>query len=278
MTLQAIIFDVDGTLAETEQVHREAFNLAFAEARLPWHWDQHLYARLLATTGGKERIFDYLRNVRREPSLGEDLTKRIAALHARKTEIYGELLARSRVTLRPGVRELIEAATRDRVRLAIATTTSRPNVEALLAATLGVGALGLFEVVAAADSVGPKKPRPDVFLNVLENLDLPASECLAIEDSRNGLSAALGAAIPTLVTRSTYTSGDDFSGAARVVDNLVDLFQPSCERDRRISPSPLELLRAVRALHAEATFDDADGGPHIASLFRMREPSRRLLH
>lgn len=225
--LQALIFDVDGTLADTERnAHRPAFNKAFAEAGLDWHWNVELYGELLKVTGGKERILYYIeRHLPRFQAPG-DLNEFIAGLHRAKNAFYAERVAKGEVPLRPGVRRLLEEAQREGLRLAIATTTSRENVEALLEHSLEKDAASWFEVIAAGDVVGAKKPAPDIFHYALEALRLAPQDCLAVEDSGNGLRAALGAGIETLVTVSDYTRQDSFAGAALVVDQLGEPDQP----------------------------------------------------
>ncbi len=225
--LEALIFDVDGTLAETEEVHRAAFNDVFRETGLDWHWDQALYGRLLDVTGGKERIAHFLATA--SPAMvptvaaGEGMADAIAAMHRRKTDIYNQKIASGGLELRPGVEAVIRAARGAGVRLAIATTTSLPNVESLLRATLGPDAVGLFEVIAAGDMVRKKKPAPDVFLLALERLGLPAERCLALEDSINGLQSAGGAGLATVITKSAYTAHQRFDGALSVTGTLAEL-------------------------------------------------------
>lgn len=223
-TLQAIIFDVDGTLAETERDgHRPAFNRAFAEAGLDWHWDEELYGRLLTVTGGKERIRHYATHYAPPTAARPDFDDLVRRLHAAKTRHYVALVESGALPLRPGVRPLIAAARRAGVSLAIATTTSPENVDALLRATLGPAAPGWFAVIGAGDSVPAKKPAPDIYHWVLERLALPAAACLAIEDSAAGLQAARGAGIPTLVTVSEYTADHDFAGALLILRDLGQL-------------------------------------------------------
>jgi HAD superfamily hydrolase (TIGR01509 family) len=223
--LQALIFDVDGTLAETEEVHRAAFNQAFREAGLDWSWDRRLYGELLAVTGGKERIRHFMAS-RGKPTYTSSLADTdmlIAMLHRRKTALYGEMIGRGEVTLRPGIAELIAAARAGGVRLAIATTTSRPNVDALLDATLGADAPSTFEVIVAGDEVGAKKPAPDVYVAALKLLGLGSEACLALEDSANGVRSACGAGLGVVVTKGMYTQGDCFDGALCVLDDLHGL-------------------------------------------------------
>lgn len=226
--LQALIFDVDGTLAETEEAHRAAFNWVFAEQGLGWEWDQPLYGKLLAVTGGKERLRYWLEGPFGAPGAAEmlaraDLSDWIAATHKRKTAIYTDLIDQGTVGLRPGVGELIGAARGQGIRLAVATTTSLPNVEALLKVAFGKSWGDVFEVIAAGDQVKAKKPAPDVFLLALERLGLNGAEGLALEDSNNGLKSALGAGLATLITTSTYTRDETFPGALAVVPALDSL-------------------------------------------------------
>lgn len=219
--LKALIFDVDGTLAETEELHRVAFNKAFTASDLPWHWDRDQYRKLLEVSGGKERIRHFVESAEMPEAGRNDLAEWIAELHKLKTSIYTQLVSDGKARLRPGVRELIATAQRRGTRLAIATTTSLPNVDALLVAAYGDQAGDIFEFVCAGDSVPAKKPAPDIYLDALRKLELPADECLAIEDSRNGLLAAHAAGIPTIVTPGIYTDDQDFSEAVLVVDDLT---------------------------------------------------------
>lgn len=216
---KAVIFDVDGTLSETEETHRKAFNRAFRQKGLDWHWDQALYEQLLAVTGGKERIRYFIESFGGAGAPAETLDEFIPMLHAVKTEAYTGMVANGELELRPGVRELITDARTKGFRLAIATTTTPANVDALLSVTLGGS--GDFEVICAGDSVPNKKPAPDVYELALKRLELPATSCVAIEDSRNGLLSSVAAGIATVVTPGLYTAGHRFDEAALVVDDLA---------------------------------------------------------
>ncbi|WP_425309235.1 HAD-IA family hydrolase [Ammonicoccus fulvus] len=222
MELRALIFDVDGTLADTEdQGHRPAFNDAFADAGLAWHWDPELYRDLLAVTGGKERIQHFCERFDPDFLHRPDADEAIARLHRAKTAHYGRRVADGHVELLPGVRELIAEARAADLRLAIATTTSPENVTSLLTATLGANSPSWFDVIGAGDIVAAKKPAPDIYLWVLQRLDVPAGTCVAFEDSLPGYAAARAAGLPVVVTPSGGLTAADFPEALAVWPTLA---------------------------------------------------------
>lgn len=220
-TLQALLFDVDGTLADTERDgHRPAFNMAFAEAGLDWVWDEALYGQLLAVTGGKERIRYYLDEFNTTFQKPENFDAFVKGLHEAKTRYYTQLMAEGKIPLRPGVEDLINEARAAGMRMAIVTTTTPANVTALLESTLGPGSEAWFEVIAAGDIVPAKKPAPDIYEWALREMKLSPEDAIAFEDSGNGVRSSLGAGVKTIVTVNGYTMDDDFSGAALVVDQM----------------------------------------------------------
>jgi HAD superfamily hydrolase (TIGR01509 family) len=221
MTMEAFLFDVDGTLADTERDgHRPAFNQAFDEFGLDWHWDVALYGKLLAVTGGKERIRYYIEHFRSDYTKPEDLDELIAELHRAKTCHYTAMLAAGQIPMRPGVKRLLQEARAAGLRLAVATTTTPENVTALLRHSLAEDAESWFEVIAAGDIVPAKKPAPDIYRWALSEMNLKPEQCIAFEDSRNGLKSSLAAGIRTLVTINDYTANDQFDGAIAVLSDL----------------------------------------------------------
>ena len=226
MMPSALIFDVDGTLADTEELHRQAFNGAFARHGFNWRWNRDDYRRLLKITGGKERIGHFIRSLRLDSRRESQCLAQVAVIHQTKTALYTHNAASGRLQLRSGVARLIRDATLQGVRLALATTTSAANVQALLTSTLGEVALRQFDVVAAGDMVANKKPAPDAYLHVLERLQLAPEHCVAFEDSRNGLCAATAAGIPTVVTPCQWTADEDFSTAWLILPELGDPGRP----------------------------------------------------
>jgi beta-phosphoglucomutase-like phosphatase (HAD superfamily) len=219
--LQALLFDVDGTLADTERDgHRVAFNQAFADAGLDWNWDIATYGQLLKVTGGKERIRYFIDEFQAAFDAPVDLDGFIRSLHQAKTRHFVALLKSGAIPLRPGVERLLNEARAAGLRLGIASTTTLENVTALLRATLGDESIEWFEVIAAGDVVPEKKPEPDIYYYVMEQLALASANCFAIEDSENGLLSSTTAGIKTLVTVNGYTRQHDFDGAAIVLDQL----------------------------------------------------------
>ncbi|MDY7577075.1 HAD family hydrolase [Herbaspirillum sp. RTI4] len=220
--MSALIFDVDGTLADTETAHRDAFNAAFIDVGLDWYWSESLYAGLLDVAGGKERLLYYWKMIDPEEADGMKVGETIAEVHAIKTRHYEAIVSGGKLALRPGMLRLINEAHDAQMPMAIATTTTPVNVDALLRTTLGRDWRSLFVGVCDASVAIHKKPAPDVYLAALAALDFPASDCLAFEDSENGLRAACAAGIPTLVTPSAYTAGHQFNDALLVLPHLGD--------------------------------------------------------
>lgn len=225
--LKALLFDVDGTLADTERDgHRPAFNAAFREFGLDWDWDVPLYGELLAVTGGKERMKYYIERFRPDYVRPADFDVLVAELHKAKTRHYTELLAQGGIPLRPGVERLLREAREAGLILGVATTTTPENVTALLRHSLAEDGADWFAVIAAGDIVPAKKPAADIYVWALQQLGLSADECLAFEDSENGIRSSLGAGLRTVVTINDYTREHDFTGALAVLSDLGEADAP----------------------------------------------------
>ncbi len=215
--LGAVLWDVDGTLAETERDgHRVAFNRAFEAAGLPWRWDVERYGVLLEVAGGRERLLHDMTTRDDAPAGPEARLALARELHARKNAIYAELVGGGRVPLRAGVRALLEECRAAGVALGIVTTTSRANVDALLSGHLGPAWARWFEVIVCGEDVARKKPDPEAYLAALRGLGLPPEAALAVEDAPAGVAAARAAAVPVIVTRSVYFATGDLPGALAV--------------------------------------------------------------
>ncbi len=250
--LEAIIFDVDGTIADTEELHRQAFNRAFAEFTIPWEWSPALYEALLEISGGRERIDHYMRaELARGPAeiLTPDLIKLI---HARKTEIYAELLRAGELKLRPGVARLFGEARAAGLRLALATSSARSNLDTLLDLNLPSDWRDWFAAIETCDSVVEKKPSPAVYLAALKGLGAPAARCVAIEDTVNGLRAAVTAGIVAVITTHAYTRSHRFDGAALVVDGLGEPDRPCAVSAGSLGGETCVTVSALRRLLAPA--------------------------
>jgi len=220
--LNALIFDVDGTLADTESVHLEAFNHAFRQEGLDWHWSTEQYTQLLDISGGKERMLHHWRTV--DPDMKEvdagAIADTINRLHEIKTAYYENAVNSGAVTLRPGVLALMNEARVQGLQLAIATTTSPVNIAALMRSAIGLDWRSHFLAVGDSSNAPIKKPHPQVYLKVLADMGMSAPECVAFEDSSNGLRAATAAGLDTVITPNNFTAHHDFKGALRVVPDL----------------------------------------------------------
>ena len=252
--LKAIIFDVDGTLANTEEAHRIAFNYAFEQAGLSWNWDVELYTKLLKVTGGKERINFYVSDFLKE-TIEQDL---VVSLHEAKNAQYQAIIKRKELPLRSGILSLINECKEKNMKIAIATTTSPGNVRNLVTATMGDDALEWFEYIADAESAPIKKPEPDVYEFVLGKMGLKPEETIALEDSYNGVAAATAINIPTVITVNNYTANDKFEGAMIVVSELGDA-ENACEvinidssLDKNMVGSSID-LETLKRLHGAFT-------------------------
>jgi len=223
--LRALIFDMDGTLADTEEIHRLAFNAAFYDFGLDWEWTPELYEELLAISGGRERIAQYTAQKGLYHDRGT-LLDFARDVHRVKTGHYARMLVAGRITLRIGVRRLLREAREHDLRMAIATSSAYSNVKTLLDINLGAGWRPWFEVIATCNIIEDKKPSPAVYHYVLKEMDLRPSECLAFEDTVNGMRAATGAGIKSIITTHYFTRNHKFPDAALVINHLGEPDHP----------------------------------------------------
>ena len=210
MILQAIIFGSIGTLTETSELQRQAFNTAFRDAGLDWLWDAETYAELVADgqSGGEERINGFAARQ------GVDLPAgQTAVLHAHKSAIFQSMMTRGGLQPNAGVVDLLVEARAAGIGLAMASTTSAANIDAMFAATAPALTADMFDIVLSAESVARGKPSPDVYIAALRHLGVPASAAVAIEDTRQSLAAPLAAGIATLVVPGAIARHQDFGDA-----------------------------------------------------------------
>jgi HAD superfamily hydrolase (TIGR01509 family) len=217
MTLQALIFDLDGTVADTEETHRQAFNAAFIRLELWWDWSPQRYASLLKISGGEDRLHHYVDSLRAIPAEKARLHALVPVIHYTKSEIYAELLRAGKPPLRPGVKRLIREAGEARLKVAVISSTASANAREVVDRHFNT------DLLVSAEEVARRKPAPDLYLRALSLLRLPPEACIAFEDSANGLRAARAAGLATIVTPSRWTLGQDFTGADRVLRDLDEL-------------------------------------------------------
>lgn len=236
--IRAILWDVDGTLAETERDgHLVAFNQAFEALQVPWRWSEERYGELLAVAGGRERLMhdmEFQEHAPADPRERRSLAERV---HRLKNEYYARIVAGGDLPLREGVRELMLDCERAGIRMGIVTTTSRSNVEALLKTHLGKDWESLFAAVVCAEDAPTKKPDPQAYLRALDALHIPPPEAVAMEDAPAGVAAAKAAGLPVIVTRSYYFPATESADALAVGPSLggIDGWNPSADaRSKRI--------------------------------------------
>lgn len=249
--LKALVFDVDGTLADTEETHRAAYNAAFAEHSLSWYWTHQRYAALLAVSGGCERLRYAVRSQAMSKQERAQLLRLVPSLHRTKTRLYAEFVAAGRVHLRPGIARLIAEARAAGLDLALVSSTTPTNIDALLNANLGAQARGWFRVLADGEHVAQRKPAPDIFKLALTYLEQPAANCVAFEDSPAGVAAAGAAGLFTVGLPNAWSAAHTLRGAQLVLDHLGEPEQPLPEpAAAQVGGDYLELLTLARLQQA----------------------------
>ena len=226
MKLNAILFDVGGTIAESEEIHRVSFNEAFKEFGLNWYWDEAIYRELVFIGGGKERIKHYITRAWPEMLKQKNLTKYIESVHKIKGQIYEEFLNDSQLKARPGIIRLLKELKNEKIRLAIVSDTTEENLINLFKKGLGINPTEWFEILAHGGCTIQKKPSPDIYLWTLERLKLPPESCLAIEDAPRGVDSAIDAGLKVLVTPSIYTLEEKFEKSSLLLSHLGEPEEP----------------------------------------------------
>lgn len=219
--LEAILFDCDGVLADTERDgHRPAFNKAFENNGIEDEWDVELYGKLLETGGGKERMTAHWNECGWPSAIPEDeRVEKVKQLHLEKTDIFMEMINQGAIPLRAGVLRLVDEAIENGVRLAVCSTSNEKAVNNIVQVLMGDERRSKFEIFAG-DMVKAKKPAPDVYLMAVEEMGLDKNRCIVVEDTHIGKEAALAAGIKCIVTKSSYSADEDFTGASMIVDEL----------------------------------------------------------
>jgi HAD superfamily hydrolase (TIGR01509 family) len=262
LSFDALIFDVDGTLADTEELHRQAFNEAFFSCGVGWRWGPALYSDLLHITGGKERMANYISQLRIPAAERARLLRLIPRMHAAKTHLYRELVALGHLRPRAGVLRLMREARQAGLKLAIASTTAPENVELLLLASFGEDAPGWFGAIATGDVVAHKKPAPDIYNLALGMLGIGPDRAIAFEDSAVGVHAAKAAGLFTVATPTVWTLGQDFGRADLILTSLADPDTPLYAIDEvRLGAKYLGVEQLAR-LHSVAAKGMSRGEAH----------------
>jgi HAD superfamily hydrolase (TIGR01509 family) len=252
MKTRALIFDVDGTLVDTEELHRKAFNQVFVNYNLAWEWTPELYIDLLHHSGGVDRLFAYVQRSGMTASEKAYLTEIVPMLHREKTQLYTELVHDTALKARTGAARLIAEGLGAGLKVALVATSAFADVRGLAQATLGEKIASALDPIVCVDHVAHKKPAPDLYRLAVNQLRIPAEACVAFEDSANGLAAARQASLLTVVTPSRWTASQDFRGADLVLSMLGDVDVPLDAREASlIGGCPYLTLSAIEDLRRD---------------------------
>jgi HAD superfamily hydrolase (TIGR01509 family) len=266
MKTKALIFDVDGTLVDTEELHRKAFNQVFVNYNLAWEWTPELYTDLLHYSGGVDRLFAYVQRSGMTASEKSYLTEIVPMLHREKTQIYTELVHGTAVRARTGVARLIAEALGEGLKVALVATSAFADVRGLAEATLGEKIATALDPIVCIDHVAHKKPAPDLYCLAVNQLRIPAEACVAFEDSANGLAAAKQASLFTIVTPTRWTASQDFQGADLMLSTLGDIGVPLDGREASlIGGNPFLTLSVIEDLRRDATAGAGGAGAPLAT-------------
>lgn len=222
MVPEAIIFDMDGTFVDTEELHRRAFNQTFMEFGLGWDWDPKTYEKLLTISGGEERILHHIDTLPAANGQREHLRNLAPVIHRAKTRLFAELLDEAKIPPRPGIRRLVQEARSKGCKIGVVATSIAPNIQWVMNVALGDNGRSLVDAVASAAHVPRRKPAPDLYQMLLSMLGLPPDGCVAIEDSANGVGSAKAAGLFTIAVPGRWTKSQDFSRADLVLPSLGD--------------------------------------------------------
>ena len=226
MELKAVLFDVDGTIAESEELHRNAFNESFKEYGLSWYWDEAIYRELTLVGGGRERIKHYIERTSPEVLSYKNLTSYIDSLHKVKSQIYKDNLCETGISLRPGVKRLINELNKNKIRMSLVSSTTKENLDNLFRIGLNVDPNDWFEIIGHGDCTKYKKPSPEIYHWVLEKMKLPSKGCIAIEDAPRGVDSAVNAGLKVIITPSQYTNTEIFEKGNLVLSDLGEPEKP----------------------------------------------------
>lgn len=234
----AILFDLDGTFVDTEELHRRAFNQTFMEYGLGWDWTPEVYEDLLLISGGEDRIFFHIDTMDVPHDRRERLRHLVPSIHRSKTQLFAQLVEDAHRLARPGIKRLIHEARAARCKIGIAATSVTPNVQWIVQSALGDEARGLIDAVATSAHVARRKPAPDLYVTLLSMLGLPADRCMAIEDSANGVASAKACGLFTIAVPGRWTRSQDFSRADLVLSSLGDPQKPLTESETYMLRTP----------------------------------------